>query len=268
VKESDKRPAMVAKTSRPAKSKTRVKEGPPRLSLAEVMSALEKAGSAQTRKTYARHGAVGPMFGVSFADLKVLVKRIKVDHDLAHALWNTGNLDARMLAVKIADPRLMSPKDLDRWALDTGRGCDAYLAHLAAGVSRADAWLKSKSEAQRRCGWMLSGVLANLDPRIPADWFARHIAIIRDNIHEAPNHEREVMNRALISIGGRDAAMRKAALLAAKRIGPVSVDHGDTACETPEAAAHIEKAWAYALSKGFESPAAQERSRESMRTRC
>ena len=27
------------------------------MTLAEAMSALEKAGSAQTRKTYARHGA-------------------------------------------------------------------------------------------------------------------------------------------------------------------------------------------------------------------
>ena len=244
----------------------------PRLSLAEVMSALEKAGTAQTRKTYARHGAIGPMFGVSFADLKALVKRIKVDQELAHALWSTGNVDARNLAVKIADPRLMSPKDLDRWALEMGRGCHAYVAHLAAegphGVSRADAWLKSTSEAQRRCGWMLAGALAKLDLTVPADWFASRIAAIQNTIDQAPNHEREAMNGALISIGCRDGVTRRAALLAAKRIGPVSVDHGDTACETPDAAAYIEKAWAFAAAKGFESPAAQERSRESMRTRC
>lgn len=262
----------TVKTSAPTNSKTRGKAAPPRLSLVEVMSALEKAGSAQTRKTYARHGATGSMFGVSFADLKVLVKRIKVDQELAEALWNTGNVDARNLAVKVADPRLMSPKSLDRWALDMGRGCHAYVAYLAAEgphkMSRAEAWLKSKSEAQRRCGWMLSGVLTKLDPTVPLDWFTSRIAAIQNTIHEAPNHEREAMNGALISIGCRDAVTRKAALLAAKRIGPVSVDHGDTACETPDAGAYIEKAWAYAATKGFESPAAQERSRESMRTRC
>jgi hypothetical protein len=48
----------------------------------------------------------------------------------------------------------------------------------------------------------------------------------------------------------------------------VTVDHGDTACKTPDAAEYIEKTWAHATAKGFESPAAQERSRESMRTRC
>ena len=36
------------------------------------------------------------------------------------------------------------------------------------------------------------------------------------------------MNRALITIGGRSAALRKAATAAAKRIGKVVVDHGDT----------------------------------------
>jgi hypothetical protein len=76
------------------------------------------------------------------------------------------------------------------------------------------------------------------------------------------------MNSALIQIGCRSVALRKAALAAAKRIGKVEVDYGDTACETPDAAEKIEKAWAHSTSKGFTSPAEHERSRESMRTRC
>ena len=266
---------MAAKPQSPAAapSKPAARAAPSRLPPAEVMAALEKSGTEQNRKTWARHGVTGPMFGVSFAFLKTLMKRIKVDHELALSLWDTGNFDARNLAVKIADPRLMSTKDLDRWAMDhTARGCDAYVAHLAAegphGRSRADLWLESKSEAQRRCGWMLAGALAKLDPAIPAAWFSSRIAAIEKAIHRSPNHEREAMNGALISIGCRDAAARKAALAAAKRIGPVSVDHGDTACKTPDAAAYIEKAWAHAKARGFESPAAQERKRESMRTRC
>ena len=84
-----------------------------RMSLAEAMSALEKAGSEPTRKTCRRHGAVDPMFGVSFATLKTLVKRIGVDHDLAPALLETGNHDAQILAVKIADPARDSGHDLE-----------------------------------------------------------------------------------------------------------------------------------------------------------
>ena len=264
---------MASKSTPAPKAKAGGKESSARVSLKDAMSALENAGTAQARKIYARHGAKEPMFGVSFADLKVLMKRIKVDHELALALWATGNFDARNLAVKVADPLLMSTKDLDRWASEnTARSCHAYVSQLAAegphGKSRAEAWLASGSETKRRFGWLLTGVLAMRDPGIPWAWFAERLAIIEKTLHQAPNGEREAMNGALIAIGCRDEAARKAALASAKRIGKVTVDHGDTDCRTPDAAAYIEKTWAHARAKKFESPAAQERSRESMRTRC
>ena len=261
------------RTSAAAKPKAAAGPAAARVSLAETMKTLESLGTEQTRKTWARHGAVGPMFGVLFADLKKLMKRIKVDHKLALALWDTGNIDARNLAVKIVDPRRVTSESLDRWASGHGaRGCHSYVAHLAVeasqGPSRADAWLKSRSEDVRCCGWMTAGALAKLDTALPAAWFADRISTIAKTIHASPNHERAAMNGALISIGCRDAATKKAALAAAKLIGTVNVDHGDTYCETPDAAASIEKAWAYAATKGYESPAAQERDREPMRTRC
>src|SRR5882672_12592871 len=121
---------MPAKTRTAPAAKPK-KSAAPRMTLAEAMSALEKAGSAQTRKTYARHGAAEPMFGVSFATLKTLVKRIRVDHELALALWDTGNFDARLLAVKVADPTRMTPAVLDRWeATPTSRMCHGYVALL------------------------------------------------------------------------------------------------------------------------------------------
>ena len=119
-----------------------------------------------------------------------------------------------------------------------------------------------------RFAWLLAGALAMRDEETPWEWFASHLRTIEKSIHQAPNSEREAMNSALIAIGGRDASARKAALAAAKRIGPVTVDHGDTECKTPSAATYIEKAWAHATAKNFSSPSAQERSRESMRTRC
>ena len=46
------------------------------------------------------------------------------------------------------------------------------------------------------------------------------------------------------------------------------MDYGDTACKAPDAEAYIAKMWAHATAKKFASPAAQERAREPMRTRC
>lgn len=250
-----------------------VKPAPARMTLAQAMSALEKAGSAQTRKTYARHGAAEPMFGVSFATLKILMKKIHVDQELALALWDTGNFDARNLAVKIADPALMSPSTLDRWAkTQTVRMCVAYVAYLAAegphAKSRCDAWLEAADEPRRCAGWRLVGAMAMLDTDMPDAWFAKHLAEIEKSIQKSPNAQRDAMLNALIAIGCRSGALRKSAIAAAKRFGKIEIDQGDTACETPELAPTLEKTWARAESKGFDSPAAQERARESMRTRC
>ena len=245
----------------------------PRMTAAEAMRELEKAGSAQTRKTYARHGAEGPMFGVSFATLKTLVKRIDVDQELALALWDTGNFDARNLAMKIADPARMTPADLDRWASESrARMCGDYVGMLAAegphAAAKAKQWLAAPAGPVRAAGWALLGQLTLRDETMPDAWFLERLAHIEKNIHVAPNSEREGMNRGVIAIGCRNAALRKAATAAAKRIGKVDVDHGDTACKTPDAAETIEKSWAHSTSKGFESPAAHERTREVPRRRC
>ena len=263
---------MPTKTKTPPARKS-AKPAAPRMTLAQTMSALEKAGSAQTRKTYTRHGAAEPMFGVSFATLKALLKRVGVDHELALALWDTGNFDARNLAVKVADPARMSPSDLDRWAkAPISRMCAGYVAHLAAegphARSRSDAWLFAPDEMRRCAGWSLVGAMAMRDESTPDAWFAQRLAEIEKSIQASPNAQREAMLHALIAIGCRSAALRRSVTAAAKRIGKVEIDHGDTACKSPEPAPTLEKAWAYATSKGFESPAAQERARESMRTRC
>lgn len=239
------------------------------MTLAEAMRELEKAGSAQTRKTYTRHDATEPMFGVSFATLKALTKRIDVDHELALARWDTGNFDAQNLAVKIVDPARMTSDDLDRWIRTSSWAlmCSSYATMLPAEGPHAAAksvqWLNSQDEKERIAGWMVLGQLAQRDETSPDSVFEKRLAEIERPIHAAPNVEREVMNRIVIAIGCRNAA-----LASAKRIGKVEVDHGDTACKTPDAAEYIENTWAHAKAKGFETPAAQERMRDVPRRRC
>ena len=263
---------MPARTKMPPTRNSK-KAAAPRMTLAEAMSALEKAGSAQTRKTYARHGAAEPMFGVSFATFKTLVKRIRVDQELALALWDTGNFDARILAVKIADPTRMTPAELDRWAeAQNARMCHGYVAQLAAegphARAKADKWLSSANEAWKCSAWQVIGAMAMRDETTPDAWFAKRLAEIEKTIHTVSNDQRAAMNQAVIAIGCRNPSLRKLAETAARRIGKVEIDHGDTACKTPDARQTIDKAWAHSLSKGFASPAAHERSREPMRTRC
>ena len=64
--------------------------------LTSVMAELKRNGSARTRQTYRNAGVTGDLFGVSYAFLKKFHKKVKTDHDLALALWETGYLDARV----------------------------------------------------------------------------------------------------------------------------------------------------------------------------
>ena len=215
----------------------------------EAMAQLKKAGSAAARKTYARHGVKGEAFGVSYAVLGKLTKTIKVDQGLAEALWATGNHDARILATMIADPAKIGRKQLDGWAA----AADNYI--LADAIARtvakapharetAEAWTKSTGEHIGQCGWTVLGVLAGAGEALSETDCIALLARIEKTIHAAKNRVRHAMNGALISIGGRSAKLRTAAIAALKRIGPVEVDHGNTACATPDALGYIAKIWA------------------------
>ena len=66
--------------------------------LNQVLGALKKKGSPQRRELYMRHGAKDRLYGVSVADMKVIAKTIKGEHELACELYATGNYDAMYLA--------------------------------------------------------------------------------------------------------------------------------------------------------------------------
>ena len=80
-------------------------------------------------------------------------------------------------------------------------------------------------------------------------WFEQRIEAVEAGIHQAPNRKRETMNTALIAIGCRNKRLRKAAEAAAKRIGPVEVDHGATSCKTADAVEYIARTWNHRAGK-------------------
>lgn len=211
-----------------------------------VLAELESLGTEQTRKIYRRHGAGENLYGVSYASFGALKKRIKVDHDLALGLWASGNYDARILATMIADPervdaRLMETwaKDLENYALsDALAGLFGKTKHAKA---KAEKWLGAKSEWVARTGWLLVAQLAQNDKELPDDYFERHLEAIERDIHSSRNRVRDAMNSAVIAIGARNAALEAKAIAAAKRIGKVEVDHGETGCKTPDAVEYILK---------------------------
>ena len=220
----------------------------------QAIAALRKAGTAQNQKIYQRHGVTPPLYGVSFAELKRLEKQIKVDHELAVALWATGNHDARMLATMVADPDRLGRRELDAWVRDV----DNYVLSDALGGlvgrtthrdSRADKWTTSRREFVAHTGWNLVGQQAMADDDRPAQYFLDRLRQIEASMPSAPNRVRHAMHMTLIAIGGRTPQLRRAACAATKRIGTPEVDHGQTSCTTPDAIPYIDRMWVHKQAK-------------------
>jgi 3-methyladenine DNA glycosylase AlkD len=230
------------------------------MTLEAVMAELEASGTEQARKIYRRYGVPDPMFGVSFAKLGELKKRLKVNQDLADALWATGNADARVLAAMIADPKRQSPATLEAWAAAVrGHTLAGYVAELASKTpfarEMAEAWVARDEEMVARCGWTVVAHLAMHDETLPEGYWEPYLARIERDIHDAKNRVKEGMNNALIAIGIRDEAHEALAIAASRRIGKVTVDHGETDCKTPDAEPYILKARARAKEKAAKKAA-------------
>jgi 3-methyladenine DNA glycosylase AlkD len=225
------------------------------MTLDDCLAALRRAGTAQNRKIYARHGAQEPMFGVSYAEMGRLKKVIRVDDELAAGLWDTGNHDACILATMIADPAAATVQRLNAWAASSSStvvadAVSGYVAQTRHAAGRVKPWTNSSREAVAVAGWMTLARLAIAPTEEDDCAFIPYLDRIVAKIHDSPNRVRESMNRTLIAIGCRNESLKSRALKAAAAVGHVEVDHGETSCETPDAAAYIEKTWAHKRPKG------------------
>lgn len=216
----------------------------------EVMKQLRANGSAQTRKIARRHGAQGDLFGVSYAFLGKLRRKIKNDQGLAEQLWASGNYDARILACMVCDPTRMTVKLLESWADDLrdrhlAGALSNVVAEAPSGRTRMEKWTRSRDEFRACAGWHTLASLTRQDNGLEDAYFVDYLQRIESRIHASPNWVRYAMNNALINIGVRNARLQKLAIAAAKRIGTVEVDHGETSCKTPEAVSYIKKTVAH-----------------------
>lgn len=219
------------------------------MTLDETMKLLATKGSEQTRRTFRRHGAPETMFGVKVGDLKPIAKLIKGDQKLALELYATGNSDAMYLAGLVADGAKMKKAELDRWAKNatwqmiSGSTVPWVASEHPDAIEIALKWIDSSKEHIAVAGWATLSCMVSVwsDEMLPIKQIDTLIARVVKTIHAAPNLVRYAMNNFIICCGTYVAPLAETALTAAKKIGRVEVDMGDTACQVPEAVSYIEK---------------------------
>src|ERR1700722_9771005 len=216
----------------------------------QIMTELEALGSPGIKKVLLQHGVREPFFGVKIADMKPIQKKIKMDYQLAKDLYATGNADAQYLAGLIADDAKMTKSDLQTWVKQALSNTifEYTVPWVAAGgqygYELALKWIEAKEEHIVTAGWSPLANLAALQPddKLDLPGLKTLLAKVVKEIHSAPNRARYTMNNFVICVGSYVNPLSADAIAAAKKIGAVTVDMGDTSCKLPAAVEYIQKA--------------------------
>ncbi|MBT2563904.1 DNA alkylation repair protein [Pedobacter sp. ISL-68] len=193
------------------------------MNLTETLSKLESLGDEKVRAMHIKNGARENIFGVKMGDIRAIAKKIKTDHELALKLWETENIDARLLAILILKPKVLSAAQIEQmvasenftWAADWFY--NYIIKEYPDKEQFREKWMNSGDIMLARAGWSLTSGRITREPEgidIPA---------ILDRIEkEMPKVAPEIqwtMNTALAQIGINHPDYRERALAIGERLG-------------------------------------------------
>jgi 3-methyladenine DNA glycosylase AlkD len=190
-----------------------------------LLAEVRALGSERNRAGMARYGInVADAFGVSVYELRKIAKRLGTDHDLALALWATGNHEARLLACFVDDPAAVTAAQMEAWAkdFDSWDVCDQATTSLfdltPHAWTKAVAWARRDDEWVRRGGFTLMAGLAVHDEAAADADFEALFPILEAAATDPRNFVKKAVNWALRNIGKRSPALNAAAMGCARRI--------------------------------------------------
>jgi 3-methyladenine DNA glycosylase AlkD len=193
------------------------------VTLEDALAQLESLGSEKVRAQNRKHGAGDDQFGVQLGDIRKLAAKIKSDHRLAIALWDTGNVDAQFLATLLIEPKKLSAEAVDRMVRSVAfvRVADWLNSYVVAKHPDKEAlredWMATDDRWAARAGWQLTA------GRVAKNPDGLDLPALLDRIEsEMPGAAPEVqwtMNTTLAAIGIHAPGLRKRAIAIGERLG-------------------------------------------------
>lgn len=193
------------------------------MTLKETLARLKALGTEKMRVQNRRHGADDNQFGVRMGDIRKVAAAIKADHELALALWESGILDARLLAILILTPAKLSAAELDRMVRDARMGqladwLNSYVVknHPENETLRTK-WMAADDPWAARAGWNLTAARIARRPEgldLPA-----LLDRIESEMPDADPAAQWTMNACLAGIGIHHPKYRRRALAMGESMG-------------------------------------------------
>jgi 3-methyladenine DNA glycosylase AlkD len=193
------------------------------ITLKETLSRLQELGSEKMRMQNKKSGAGDNQYGVKHGDIRTLARKIKSNHKLALSLWETQNIDARLLAILIMDPKALSLSEMEGMVLSekytiVADWLTSYVVKLHPDKEALrEKWMFSTNTMAARAGWSLTS------ERIARNSDGLDIVSILVRIEtEMPGASPEVqwtMNFALAHIGISFPDYRERAISIGEKLG-------------------------------------------------
>ncbi len=193
------------------------------MTVANALKELKALAHEGTRKQNKKRGAGDNQFGVRLGDIRKVAAKIKTDHALAIALWETGNFDARLLATLLLKPKTLSSAELDRMvrSATVGQVADWLTSYVVKqhpdkeGLRQT--WMAADDPWAARAGWALTAERVARSPDgidLPA-----LLDRIESEMGTAAPEAQWTMNSCLAGIGIHFPKHRKRAIAIGERLG-------------------------------------------------
>ena len=215
----------------------------------QVLALLEENRNERGIAHWKKRPSKLKSFGIGLTQLRKLARQVGRDHALSQKLWESDVYDAKVLGLLIDDPNQFSREQAEKQVEQLQGGllahvfasCDATLAKTPFAFELACEWMESKDATRRRCAYTLLYELSKKNPKgMDDDFLLGRIDLIQKSVHGEENRVREAMGLALMGIGKRNKKLNRAAVRAAKAIGPIDVDYGDdNSCEPLDVLKHL-----------------------------
>jgi 3-methyladenine DNA glycosylase AlkD len=193
--------------------------------LGQVLSKLREKADSANLEGMGRYGmAVDHRLGVSVADMRQIVKRLKKNHALASNLWGTGLAEGKIVASMIDEPEKLTEAQMDSWVMgfDSWDVCDQVCMNLFENSPLAwkkiPEWSKREETFVKRAAFALIACLAWHSKEATDEDFLRLFPVIKSGAVDERNFVKKSVNWALRNIGKRNLNLNKAAVNLAEQI--------------------------------------------------
>jgi 3-methyladenine DNA glycosylase AlkD len=191
----------------------------------KILRELKSKGNARNIEGMARFGIrSSDVFGVPMPEIRRLGRQLGKDHALAGDLWATRNMEARILASLVDEPKKVTASQMEGWVqeFDNWAICDGCCSNLFCktpfAYDKALEWSGRDEEFVKRAGFSLMAALTVHDKAADDARFLAFLPAILDGADDKRNFVKKAVNWALRQIGKRNLRLNLAAVEVAEEL--------------------------------------------------